>query len=101
MHGDGLVVVILLGTFLGVVMALWINIRLAKAKVKRWDFNSTVLFVMSVGNFGKKQRTMWQQKGGYDERDANVIIEYQLFSLIEMLVGFVLSGILAVIIGSL
>ena len=83
------------------MIALWINIKLARAKVRRWDFNSTVLFVMSVGNFGEKQRAMWQQKGGYDEREANVIIDYQLFSLFEMPIGFGLSGILAIVVGSL
>ena len=70
------------------------NIRLSKSKVGRWDAHSTVLFVMSVGNVGKKQVAMWQRTGGYSEAEAEEIIGYQLLSLLGMFLGFLASAAL-------
>jgi hypothetical protein len=96
MHGDGLTVIIFLGALTGAGLSLYVNISLAKKKIGRWDSNSTALFVMSLGAFGKRQRETWQRTG-YSEEEASTIIDYQLFSLMEMPLGFVASAILVVV----
>lgn len=96
MHGDGLTAIIFLASLVGAVIALSVNICLAKNKIGRWDSNSTVHFVMTIAAFGPRQRQSWLNEG-YSEKEADTIIDYQLFSLMEMPVGFVASVILLVV----
>jgi|LakMenEpi03Aug12_release.lakeMendotaPanAssembly.Ray.scaffolds.fasta_scaffold3558516_1 hypothetical protein len=93
MHGDGATVIIFLASLVGAVIALSVNICLARNKIGRWEPNSTVHFVMSIGAFGARQRQSWLN-AGYSEKEADAIIDYQLFSLLEMPLGFVASAIL-------
>ena len=94
MRGDFVVFPMFLGTVIFAIISLWVNIKLARARVGRWDSNSTARFVMSVGNFGDKQVAMWRQVGGYSESEAYTIIGYQLLSLLGMLLGFFVSVVL-------
>jgi hypothetical protein len=92
---EGLVVfVMFLVTLLFAMVSLWLNIRLSKSKIGRWNSNSTVRFVMSVGNVGEKQVEMWQRTGGYSEAEANEIIKHQLLSMLGVFLGFLASAIL-------
>jgi hypothetical protein len=99
MHENALVAIGFVGTLAGAVTALSVNIALVRRKLRRWNANSSILFVMSVGNFGEKQRAMWQRKAGYGREEADVIIKYQLLCLLEILIGFFLSTILATFLG--
>jgi hypothetical protein len=58
MHEDALVTIGFIGTLLGSAIAIWVNIALLKARLGKWDANSSIWFVMSVGDFGEKQRAM-------------------------------------------
>jgi hypothetical protein len=98
MHGDSLTVIVFLGALVGAALSLYVNISLARKKIGRWDSNSTVWFVMSLGAFGKRQRETWRRTG-YSEEEASTIIDYQLFSLMEMPLGFIASVILVVVMG--
>jgi hypothetical protein len=96
MRGDGLAVLGFFCSVVGAAVALWLNIRWVKSKVQRWDGNSTVLFIMSLGNFGQKQRDMWRRRAGYNSDEANVIIKYQLLGLLGVFLGFCASTILVI-----
>ena len=63
MHGDSLTVIVFLGALAGAALSLYVNISLARKKIGRWDSNSTVWFVMSLGAFGKRQRETWRTDG--------------------------------------
>jgi hypothetical protein len=93
MDGNGLIAIGLIVSILGIVAALWLNIHIVKRKVGRWDSNSTIWFVMSIGNFGIKQVDMWKRRAGYDEGEASLIIRYQTLCLLEMPLGFIAYGI--------
>jgi hypothetical protein len=51
---------------------------------------------MSISAFGERHRALWRQ-AGYLQKEANRIIDYQLFCLLEMPLGFVASVILVVV----
>ena len=99
MHENGLVAIGFLGTLAGAVTALSVNIALMRRKLSRWDANSSIWFVMSIGNFGEKQRAMWQRRAGYGREESDVIIKYQLLCLLEIPIGFFLSAILVTFLG--
>jgi hypothetical protein len=99
MHENELVAIGFLGALAGVVTAFSVNIALVRRKLSRWDANSSIWFIMSIGNFGEKQRAMWQRKAGYDREESDVIIRYQILCLLEMPIGFFLSAILVTFLG--
>ena len=99
MHEGALATIGFLVTLAGAVTALSVNIALVRRRLRRWDANSSILFVMSVGNFGERQRAMWQRKAGYRRDEADVIMKHQLLCLIEIVVGFVLSPFLLIFLG--
>jgi hypothetical protein len=99
MHENGLVAIGFLGTLAGAVTAFSVNVALVRRKLRRWDANSSIWFVMSVGNFGEKQRAMWQRKAGYGREESDVIMKYQLLCLLEILIGFLLSAFLLTFLG--
>ena len=96
MHGDSWTVTSLFGALVGAALSLYVNVSLAKRKIGRWDFNSTVSLVTSLGAFGKRQQETWR-RAGYSEEEASTITDYQLFSLMEMPLRFVASAILLVL----
>ncbi|UPK29428.1 hypothetical protein [Bradyrhizobium sp. 195] len=95
-RGDFVVFPMFLLTVIFAIISLWVNIKLARARVGRWDSNSTARFMMSVGNFGDRQVAMWRRVGGYSETEANTIIGYQFLSLAGMLLGFFVSVVLGI-----
>ncbi|MGJ4950074.1 hypothetical protein [Bradyrhizobium sp. HKCCYLS20291] len=99
MHENTMVALGFLGTLAGVVSAISINIVLVKRKLSRWDASSTIWFVASIGNFGEKQKAMWQRRGGYGRAESEIIIRYQLLCLLEMPVGLLLSAVLVPFLG--
>ena len=99
MHENAMVAIGFLGALAGAVTALSVNIALVKRKLSRWDANSSIWFVMTIGNFGDKQRGMWQRRCGYGRGESDVIMKYQLLCLLEMPIGFVLSAILLTFLG--
>jgi hypothetical protein len=67
---------------------IWMSIRTARREVTRWDGNSTIWFIRSIGNFGKPQIEMWKRRAGYDEDQAKIIIKYQMWCFFGVFVAF-------------
>jgi hypothetical protein len=88
MTPNQLTLLLFLSAILGVILALVLNVRIVRSKIRRWDSNSTIWFVLSIGNFGQKQVDMWKRRGGYNDDEARIIIRYQLWCLIEIPVAF-------------
>jgi len=83
----------LVSTLFGAVLSIYAGIMAAKRRVTKWDSNSAVWFVMSIGNFGERQIKKWKH-WGYDEAEARILIKYQTLSLLGCPIGFVASGTL-------
>ena len=98
MRGDLVVFPMFLVTLLLAAISFWINIRLAKAKIGRWESSSTVWFLMSAGNFGQKQVAFWQRNAGYSQEEAYTIIGYQLLSVLGAVLGFFVSALLGALV---
>jgi hypothetical protein len=99
MHENGLVAIGFIGTVLGFAIAVWVNIALVKARLGKWDANSSIWFGMSVGNFGEKQRAMWLRRAGYNRGEAELFIRYQMLCLLETLLSFLASAVLITFLG--
>jgi hypothetical protein len=86
---DGwLIVLWFLSCLVAWVLVIWASIRVIKRKMERWNSNSAILFIMTIGNFGERQIDMWRRRGGYDERQAKIIIRYQAWCLLGLFLAF-------------
>ena len=81
-------------SLLGMALSLWVNIRFVKTKVGRWDSSCTVWFAMSIGQFGKKAKEIWQERAGFSEEEMGTIIQHQLLSLLGGFLSFLASAAL-------
>jgi hypothetical protein len=88
MTPNELTLLLFVSALFGAILALVLNVRIVKSKIKGWNSNSTIWFVLSVGNFGQRQVDMWKRRGGYNDDEAKIIIKYQLLCLIEMPIAF-------------
>jgi len=94
MSGNALVVPSMLGAIVGFVFIYWINLRLVKSKIGRWNSYSTVLFILSVTGYGARRREMWRRQGGYNEEEIKVITRHQVWCLFELPLVFSASAVL-------
>ena len=85
-----LTLLILLPCVVAYPFIIWISIKVTRRKVMRWNSNSTIWFVMSMGNFGAKQIEMWRREG-YDEYQARTIIKNQMWCVIGLFSAFCVS----------
>jgi hypothetical protein len=83
--------VIFLGTVAFAIASFWLGIKLAKARIGRWDSSSSVRFVISAGNLGERQIAMWRRTAGYGADEADTIIGYQFLSLLGIVLGFLVN----------
>ena len=68
------------------------GLRASRRKLPRWDGNSTILFIMTLGNFGAKHIELWRRSGGYDEGQARTITKYQLLCVFGTFLAFLGSA---------
>jgi hypothetical protein len=70
--------------------SFYINVRMAKKRVRIWKRYSTYMFLRSIGLLGIKTRAnlVWMQELGYDEREAIILAEYQTRASVCAFVGF-------------
>jgi hypothetical protein len=86
---DGwLVVLAFISSVVASAFIISMGIRAAKRRVTRWDSNSTIWFIMTIGNFGERQVDVWRRRAGYDEETAGTIIRYQILCLIGSFLAF-------------
>ena len=78
-----------------VAIAIWVNVRIVKSKVREWKSSSIAWFVASLGQFGARQIAFWKRREGYDENEARIIIKYQLLCFLEIPIGVVTIFVLA------
>ena len=90
----GMIAIVFLSTIVGLIVSARIAIRATKQRIARWDSNSSVLFIVTMGGLGNRQVRMWQRRGGYSEGQAKTIIGYQLLAVLGPLIGFLGSAIL-------
>ena len=88
------VVVGFLTALTGMILALWLNIRIVRNRLSKWTGDLAVLFIFSVGSIDKRKRELWTERG-FSEDEANMIIKQQLACLFEMPIGFVAGAILS------
>ena len=77
-------------TVASIAVAIWVNIRLARRCVGKWDGYSSFLFYSSLGQFGELRKARWISLG-YTEGDASTIIKFQTLCLSEIPIGFIVS----------
>jgi hypothetical protein len=70
-------------------LSVWLNIRLARQRVGKWDSNSTIWFVASLAQiWPRTSARSWNKHANYAESDAKTIRKFQNLCLIEMYGGF-------------
>jgi hypothetical protein len=95
MSSNMLTLAVFFSALLSVSLCLFLNIGILKCKLKRWDSNSTIYFVMSLSNaisVNEHKKEWWRNVLGYDEDESTTILRHQTMCLLETLVGFVVSG---------
>jgi hypothetical protein len=92
-------VLVILPVLIFIVMfaAVYINILLAKGKIRHWKKNTGLMFVHSIGMFGIARRSslIWTERFGYDKQDADVLATCQSRAIFEMCVGVVVAALIA------
>ena len=86
---------IFVSALLSAFLSFLLNIKILKRKLKRWDGNSTIYFIMSLTNgmsVNKQKKERWKVVHGYNEEESATILRSQTICLIEMLAGFVASA---------
>lgn len=78
MSDGGLIVLWFVLSLIGSIFVIWTSLCTVKRKVARWNGNSSVSFVMTIGGFGQRQINSWKRLGRYDDDVAKIIIRYQL-----------------------
>ena len=63
-------------------------VKKARRSVARWDSNSTIWFVMTLGNFGARQIEVWKCRAGYGADEAKIITRYQVWCAVLLLPAF-------------
>jgi hypothetical protein len=68
---------------------MYINILLAKKKVREWKRHSTFFFVNSTGMGGVKRRAslVWMKRLGYEEAEALILAKCQSRVIFQTFVG--------------
>lgn len=90
------VVVLFLTALIGATLALWLNIRIVRKRIPKWQVDWAVPFVFSVGSFDNSKRELWTERG-LSEDDADMIVKQQLTCLLEMPIGFIVGAVLSVL----
>lgn len=85
-------------SLLGMALSLLVNIWLTKTKIGRWDSNSTLWFVLSIGQFGSKANEIWLGKAGFREEEVSTIVQHQFLSLLGGILSFFASAALAALV---
>ena len=90
MSNNTLTVTVFAATLLDTVFFLSLNIKILKKKLKRWDVNSTIYFIMSLTNVmsaEKQKKERWKVVHRYDDDESAIIMRHQAICLIEILAG--------------
>src|SRR5882762_7701080 len=83
-----LVVVWLLSCGVAWIFLISVSIRAVRRKVLRWDRNSTIWFIVTLGNCFVGQVERWKNLAGYDEAQARIIIRHQIWCLLGLFLAF-------------
>jgi hypothetical protein len=78
----------------GIVVAIIVNVKLAKRNLARWDHNSTIWFILSLGSFGQRQREIWRRNCGFSDEEVETAMKYQMLCLFELPIGFFVCALL-------
>lgn len=82
---------VFLSALLSAFLCLLLNVGILKRRLKRWNSNATIYFIMSLGNaisVNRHKKERWQVVHGYSEDESAAILHRQRICLIEMLAGF-------------
>jgi uncharacterized membrane protein YfcA len=87
------VLVLLITALIGVILAIWVNVRILREKITKWTGGDLlILFAFSLGSFDGKQKELWMGRG-FSEDEAKTILKQQNICLFEMPIGFVIGAI--------
>jgi hypothetical protein len=68
------------------------RIGAVKRKLTKWDSNSTIWFIISMGNFGAPQIDMWGRRCGYDEDQAKIMVKHQMLCVFGIFLAYITGG---------
>jgi hypothetical protein len=72
-----------------VFASMYLNIGLAKRKLREWKPYSTIYFLRSLGLGGIRNRAalVWMKLFEYDEAEAMILAKHQSLAMFETMVG--------------
>ena len=79
-----------LGIVAVITSAYYVNIQIVGKEIGRLKSDAIIMFVISMGQLGKKQIVLLKKRCALDEAAARIFIKYQWFCLLEMMAGVVL-----------
>ena len=72
---------VFLSALLSAFLCLLLNVGILKRRLKRWNSNATIYFIMSLGNaisVNRHKKERWQVVHGYSEDESAAILQDML-----------------------